>query len=61
MSWLFLLGAAVVIAGIAAVLRLQPKGTRPVSNTKLMGVARFVLFAFALFLAYLAIRAHGRP
>jgi hypothetical protein len=60
MSWLALLGFAVVVAGVAAVLWMQPKGARPVAKTHLMGVARFVLVAFALFLAYLAFRAHTK-
>jgi hypothetical protein len=57
MSWLFWLGLAVVLGIIAAVTGIKPKGTRPVSRTRLMGVARFVLLiviAIVLFLAYRA-------
>ncbi len=59
MSWLALLALAVVVAGVAAVLWLQPTGARPVANTHVMGVARFILLAFAALLAYLAFRARG--
>ena len=60
MSWLLMLGLAVALIAIAAVLGAQPKGARPVSNTKLMGVARFVLLVFGLILAFFAFRSRGR-
>jgi putative Mn2+ efflux pump MntP len=59
MSWLLMLGLAVAFIAVAAVLGAQPKGARQVSNTKLMGVARFVLLVFGLILAYFAIRSRG--
>jgi len=59
MGWLAMLGLAVVLVAVAAVLGAQPKGARPVSGTKLMGVARLVLLVFGLILAYFAIRARS--
>jgi putative Mn2+ efflux pump MntP len=59
MGWLAMLGLAVALVAVAAVLGAQPKGARPVSGTKLMGVARFVLLVFGLILAYFAIRARS--
>lgn len=55
-----MLGLAVALIAVAAVLGAQPKGARPVSNTKLMGVARFVLLVFGLLLAFFALRSRGR-
>ena len=57
MSWLFWLMLAVIIAAVASVSGLQPQGTRPVARTRLMGMARLVLVALALFFAYMAFRA----
>ena len=54
MSWLVWLALAVVVAGIAAVTGLQPKGGRPVARTGLMTVARFVLFIVVLIFVYMA-------
>ena len=54
-----MLGIAVALIALAAVLGAQPKGARPVSNTKLMGVARFILLAFGLILVFLAFRSRG--
>ena len=59
MSWLVMLGVAVAMIAGAAVLGAQPKGTRQISNTKLMGVARFVLLVFGLVLAFFAFRSRG--
>ena len=59
MSWIFWLGLAVAIGVIAAVTGAKPKGTRPVSHTHLMGVARFVLLLFIAICAYFAFRAYG--
>jgi hypothetical protein len=54
MTWLTWLVLAVLIAGVAALVGLQPKGARPVARTQLMGVARMVLFLLALVIAYFA-------
>ena len=59
MSWLFWLMLAVIIAALASVGGLQPKGTRPVARTHLMGIARLVLLALALLFAYIAFRARA--
>jgi len=48
---------AVVIAAVAAVTGVKPKGTRPVARTQLMSVARVVLFVLALIVAYFALTA----
>jgi len=50
---------AVIIAALASISGLQPKGTRHVARTRLMGMARLVLVALALFLAYIAFRARA--
>jgi hypothetical protein len=59
MTWVMMLGLAGAMVAVAAALGAQPKGTRPVSNTNLMGVARLVLFACGLILAYFALRSRG--
>jgi hypothetical protein len=59
MTWLAWLGLAVIVAAIAAVTGLQPKGARPVARTHLMGVGRVVLLALVLIFAYLAFRARS--
>ena len=57
MTWLTWLALAVVLAAVAAVTGIKPKGTRHVAHTSLMGVARVVLlFIVAVFL-YLAFNA----
>jgi hypothetical protein len=45
---------AVVIAAVAAITGIKPKGTRHVARTQLMGVARVVLVLLALLVAYFA-------
>ena len=57
MSWLAWLGLAVLIGVIAAVTGAKPKGTRPVSHTRLMGIGRFALLILVAIFAYLAYRA----
>ena len=59
MSWLALLGLAVVIVAIAAVTGIKPKGTRPVSHTRMMGMGRLALLAIVLILAYVAFRVRS--
>ena len=54
MSWLVWLALAVIVAGIAAVTGLQPKGGRPVARTGLMTAARVVLAIIVLIFAYMA-------
>lgn len=59
MSWIFWLGLAVAIGVIASVTGAKPRGTRPVSHTHLMGVARFVLIVMVLLFLYLAYRGYA--
>jgi hypothetical protein len=59
MSWLAWLGLAVLIAAVAAVTGIKPKGTRHVARTHLMGVARLALLALVIIFAYLAFRARS--
>ena len=59
MSWLLLLGLAVLVAAVAAVTGIKPKETRPVAHTRMMWMARFVLGVVAIFLVYLAFRQAG--
>jgi hypothetical protein len=57
MTWVTWLAAAVLIAAVAALTGLTPRGTRPVARSRLMGVARLVLVALAILLVYLFFRA----
>jgi hypothetical protein len=59
MTWLFWLGLAVAIGVIAAVTGVKARGTRPVSHTRLMGGARFVLFILVVLFLYLAYRGYS--
>jgi hypothetical protein len=59
MSWLVWLGIAVFLGVLAAVTGIKPKGTRHVSGTRLMGVARFVLLIVIAIVLYLAWRARS--
>jgi hypothetical protein len=57
MNWLVWLGLAVVIAAVAAVTGIKPKGTRSVSHSRLMGMGRLVLLVIVIVFAYMAFRA----
>ena len=59
MSWTFWLGLAVVIGALAALTGLKPRGTRPVANTRLMGVARFILIVMVIVFLYFAYRGYS--
>ena len=59
MNWMVWLGLAVVIAAVAAVTGIKPRGTRPVAHTRMMGVGRIALFIIIAIFAYLAYRARG--
>jgi len=48
-----------VIGVIAAVTGIKARGTRPVARTRLMGVARFVLFVLVVLLLFLAYRGYS--
>jgi hypothetical protein len=59
MSWIAILGIAVLIAAVAAITGIKPKGTRHIAHTGLMGAARLVLLAIVLIFVYLAFRARS--
>ena len=59
MSWLAWLGLAVLIAAVAAVTGIKPKGTRHVAGTRLMGVARLALLVMVVIIAYLVFRSRS--
>ena len=59
MTWLTWLTLALVLTAAAAFIGAQPKGTRPVAGTHLMGVARVVLLLFIAICAYFAFRTYG--
>jgi len=54
MTWYTWLIAAALITALAAVFGLTPKGGRPVANTGLMTVARFVLVLVIVIVVYFA-------
>lgn len=59
MSWLFWLAVAVIVTAVVAVFGSQPKGTRPIEYTHMMGVARFILVAVVIIVAYAVFRARA--
>ena len=59
MNWLVWLGLAVVIAAVAAVTGIKPKGTRPVAHSRMMAMGRLALLAIFIILVYVAIRARS--
>jgi len=59
MNWLVWLGLAVIIAAVAAVTGVKPKGTRHVAGSRMMGAGRVALFVIVAIFAYLAYRARG--
>lgn len=59
MGWLTWLGLAVLVAAIAAVTGLKARGTRPVANTRLMAVGRFILLLIVAVFAYMAFQARS--
>jgi hypothetical protein len=59
MTWLGVLVIAVLIAAVAAVTGIKPKGTRHVARTRMMGGARVALLAFVVIIAYLVYRARS--
>jgi len=54
MSWLTVLWVVALIAAIAAITGVKPRGTRHVAHTGLMSAARVVLGLMALIVAYFA-------
>lgn len=54
MNWLSILGIVLILAVVASVFGLAPKGAQPVAGTRLMSVARVVLVVFGLILLYVS-------
>jgi hypothetical protein len=48
-----------LVATVAALTGIKPKGSRRVAHTRLMAVARFVLVVVVLIVAYMAFRARS--
>ena len=58
-NWIVWLGLAVLVSAVAAVTGIKAKGTRPVANSRLMAVGRFILLILVLVFAYFAWRARS--
>lgn len=54
MNWLSILGIVLILAVVASVFGLAPRGAQPVAGTRLMSVARVVLVVFGLILLYVS-------
>ena len=61
MTWLTWLIIALFVATFAALTGIRPKNSRPVANTRLVGVARFVFVVVLLIVVYMALRARSGP
>lgn len=59
MTWFTWLLLAALLAAIAAVTGIKPKGTRHVARTRLMGVARIALLVIAAIIAYAAFQTRA--
>jgi hypothetical protein len=59
MSWLSWLALAAILTAVVAVTGVQPKGTRPVAHTRMMGMGRLVIAALVLIFAFAAFRARA--
>jgi hypothetical protein len=59
MTWFTWLTLAVILTAVAAFVGIQPKGTRNVEGTHLMGVARIVLIVLAVIVVFAVL--HARP
>jgi uncharacterized membrane protein YozB (DUF420 family) len=59
MNWLVWLGIAVLIAAVAAVTGLKPKGTRPVAHTRMMTIGRIALVVIVLIFAWIAFQSRA--
>jgi hypothetical protein len=56
MTWLAWLVLAVIVTAAAAVTGVQPKDTRPVARTRMMGMARVALLGLVIIFVYIALR-----
>ena len=59
MNWIIWLAMAVILTALAAVTGIKPRGTRPVSHSRLMGVGRVFLLILVVIFAVLAFRARN--
>ena len=59
MSWLFWLALVVIFTAVIAITGAQPKGTRPIAHTRMMGMGRLVLVALVVIFAHAAFRARA--
>ena len=59
MTWYTALIAAALVAAVAAITGIKPKGSRHVAHTRLMGVARVVLIIFLTIIAIFVFHAHA--
>lgn len=57
MTWYTWLIAAALLAAVAAITGIKPKGTRHVAHTSMLGVARIVLLIFAAIVVLFAVMA----
>ena len=58
MTWFTFLAIALIIAVIAAVSGVKPKGSRHVAHTRLLGMARVILVIVALIFIGMALRKY---
>jgi hypothetical protein len=59
MNWLGWLGLALVVTAVAAVTGIQPEDARPGAQSRMIGMARFVLVGLVVILVYFAFQAHA--
>lgn len=56
MSWIVILWIAAAVTALIALTGIKPKGTRPVSQTRLINAARICFILILLILAAMAFR-----
>jgi len=59
MTWAFWLTVAVVVSVVFAVFGLRPRGARPATSSRLMGIARVVLLIVVVVLFYLFLKGRA--
>jgi F0F1-type ATP synthase membrane subunit a len=58
-SWIYQVGLALAVVVVVAVVGIRTKGTRPVENTRLMAVGRFILLVVIAVLFYMFLRTRS--